>query len=198
MQTDKLLARIYDIAEENAVLQRRFFEQNAPAFLMAVSSIAYAFDSGHKLILFGNGGSAAQADHIATEFACRFQTDRGPLPAMALTANGGLMTAIANDFDFEDIFSRQVRAIMNPSDVAMGISTSGNSMNVVFGLRAAKALGAQTIGLTGTDGGKVAGTVDFLLNVPSGDCARVQEAHALIGHVLCECVEAAVSNSGGR
>lgn len=198
MHSDKLLERVYGIVEENAVLQRRFFEQSAPALMMAVSAIAFAFRSGRKLIVFGNGGSAAQADHIATEFACRFQVERGPLPAMSLTTNGGLLTAIANDYDFEDVFARQVAAIVSPGDVALGISTSGASMNVVYGLRAAQALDARTIGLTGCDGGKVAGASDFLLNVPSGDCARVQEAHALIGHVLCEYVEAAVSSQGGR
>jgi D-sedoheptulose 7-phosphate isomerase len=151
-----------------------------------------AYRAGRKVILFGNGGSAADAQHIAAELAGRYYMDRKPLPAEALTVNTSILTAIGNDYGFEQIFARQVEALGNPGDIAIGISTSGNSPNVIEGVRAAKRKGMITIGLTGADGGQLKNEVDYYICVPSKDTPRIQEAHILIGHIWCELIERAL------
>jgi D-sedoheptulose 7-phosphate isomerase len=151
-----------------------------------------AYRAGGKVILFGNGGSAADAQHIAAELAGRYYMDRKPLPAEALTVNTSILTAIGNDYGFEQIFARQVEALGNPGDIAIGISTSGNSPNVIEGVRAAKRKGMITIGLTGADGGQLKNEVDYCICVPSKDTPRIQEAHILIGHIWCELIERAL------
>jgi D-sedoheptulose 7-phosphate isomerase len=151
-----------------------------------------AYRAGRKLLIFGNGGSACDAQHIAGEFVGRFGLDRRPLPAEALTANMCVLTAIGNDFGFDQVFARQVAASGNRGDVALGISTSGNSANVVEGLRTARQLQLITIGLTGQDGGQVKSEVKYWVAVPSQETPRVQEAHILIGHIWSELVEAAL------
>ena len=151
-----------------------------------------AYRAGKKVILFGNGGSAADAEHIAAELAGRYYMDRKPLPAEALTVNTSILTAIANDYGFEQIFARQVEALGNPGDIAIGISTSGNSPNVIEGIRVAKRKGMITIGLTGADGGQLKNEVDYCICVPSKDTPRIQEAHILIGHIWCELIERAL------
>jgi D-sedoheptulose 7-phosphate isomerase len=151
-----------------------------------------AYRAGRKVILFGNGGSAADAQHIAAELAGRYYMDRKPLPAEALTVNTSILTAIGNDYGFEQIFARQVEALGNPGDIAIGISTSGNSPNVIEGVRAAKRKGMITIGLTGADGGQLKNEVDYCIRVPSKDTPRIQEAHILIGHIWCELIERAL------
>lgn len=151
-----------------------------------------AYRAGRKVILFGNGGSAADAQHIAAELAGRYYMDRKPLPAEALTVNTSTLTAIGNDYGFEQIFARQVEALGNPGDIAIGISTSGNSPNVIEGIRAAKRKGMITIGLTGADGGQLKNEVDYCICVPSKDTPRIQEAHILIGHIWCELIERAL------
>jgi D-sedoheptulose 7-phosphate isomerase len=151
-----------------------------------------AYRAGRKVILFGNGGSAADAQHIAAELAGRYYMDRKPLPAEALTVNTSILTAIGNDYGFEQIFARQVEALGNPGDIAIGISTSGNSPNVIEGVRAAKRKGMITIGLTGADGGQLKNEVDYCICVPSKDTPRIQEAHILIGHIWCELIERAL------
>jgi D-sedoheptulose 7-phosphate isomerase len=151
-----------------------------------------AYRAGRKVILFGNGGSAADAQHIAAELAGRYYMDRKPLPAEALTVNTSILTAIGNDYGFEQIFARQVEALGNPGDIAIGISTSGNSPNVIEGIRAAKRKGMITIGLTGADGGQLKNEVDYCICVPSKDTPRIQEAHILIGHIWCELIERAL------
>jgi len=143
-------------------------------------------------LLFGNGGSAADAQHIAAELVGRYYLDRRPLPAEALTVNASSVTAIGNDYDFNQIFSRQVEALGNSEDVAVGISTSGNSVNVIRGVQAAKRKGLITAALTGEGGGSLKGEVDYCICVPSKDTPRIQEAHILIGHILCELVERAL------
>ena len=151
-----------------------------------------ALRGGSKLLAFGNGGSAADAQHLAAELAGRFERERPALPALALTANTSDLTAIGNDYGFEQVFARLVEAHGRPGDVAIAISTSGNSENVLRGVDAARARGLRSIGLTGKGGGKLAARVDVAVVVPSDVTARIQEAHATIVHVLCELVELAL------
>jgi len=148
-----------------------------------------AIKEGNKVLLFGNGGSAADAQHIAAEFVGRFAFDRPALPALALTVDTSSLTAIGNDYGFNQIFARQIEALGRAGDVAVGISTSGNSPNVIDGLRAAQKMAIHTIGLAGGTGGKMKGSVDYCLCVPSSQTPRIQECHILIGHILSELVE---------
>lgn len=163
----------------------------------AVDVIHAAFTSGHKLLVFGNGGSSADAQHLTAEFVGRFVAERRPLPAIALTTNQAILTAWSNDYSFEDVFARQVEALGTAGDVACGISTSGTSPNVVNGLRRARERGLQTIGLTGSGGGKMAELCDVLLAVPLTATARVQEVHLVTYHAICGAVEARLISSGG-
>jgi D-sedoheptulose 7-phosphate isomerase len=151
-----------------------------------------AIRRGNKVLLFGNGGSAADAQHIAAEFVGRYYLDRPALPAHALTVNTSSLTAIGNDYDYDQIFSRQIEAFGQAGDVAIGISTSGNSRNVIEALRAAKRKDMITVGMTGESGGQLKVEADYCICVPSGDTPRIQEAHILIGHILSELVEQAI------
>jgi D-sedoheptulose 7-phosphate isomerase len=147
------------------------------------------YRAGGASLWFGNGGSAADAQHLAAEFVGRFYLDRAPLRATALTVNTSTLTAIGNDYGFELVFARQVDALARPGDIAVGLSTSGNSANVVAGLRAAKRLGMVTVGLTGQGGGAVGEVADYCIRVPSTDTPRIQEAHIMIGHIWAQMVE---------
>lgn len=144
------------------------------------------------MVLFGNGGSAADAQHIATELAGRYKLERPPLPALALTTNTSTLTAIANDYNFDQVFSRQVEALIAPGDIAVGISTSGQSPNVLRAIEVARSKGATTLGLTGQKGLQLAANVDLCLTVPSTDTPRIQETHIIVGHILCDLVEQAL------
>jgi D-sedoheptulose 7-phosphate isomerase len=144
---------------------------------------------GNKLLLFGNGGSAADAQHIAAEFVGRFAFDRPALPALALSVNTSCVTAIGNDYGFDRVFSRQIEALAGPEDLAIGISTSGNSPNVVHGISVAQKLGLCTVALTGCTGGKLKNIVDHCICAPSNETPRIQECHILIGHIISELVE---------
>ncbi len=157
----------------------------------ACSAIVAAFQQGNKLLLFGNGGSAADAQHIAAEFVGRFAFNRAALPAIALGVNGSCLTAIGNDYGFDQAFSRQVEALGRVGDVAVGISTSGTSPNILEGLATAKKMGLRTIALTGQTGGKLRGSgdVDSCISAPTDETPRIQECHILIGHAICEIVE---------
>jgi D-sedoheptulose 7-phosphate isomerase len=157
-----------------------------------------AMEKGNKLILFGNGGSAADAQHIAAEFVGRFAFNRPPLPALALSVNTSCLTAIGNDYGYELTFSRQVEALGKSGDVAIGISTSGNSPNVLHGLAAAKKMGMPTVAFAGGTGGKMKGAADYLLCAPSNDTPRIQECHILIGHIISELVEATIFHEQSR
>jgi D-sedoheptulose 7-phosphate isomerase len=148
-----------------------------------------ALAAGRKVLLFGNGGSAADAQHIAAEWVGRYRRERKALPAIALTVNTSSLTAIANDYGFECVFARQIAALGAPGDIAIGISTSGDSLNVLKGIEAARVTNMITVGLTGRTGGSLRTLVDYCLNVPSDDTPRIQEAHILLGHILCEYVE---------
>jgi len=159
----------------------------------AARAAARALGRGGKVLIFGNGGSAADAQHLAAELVGRYRRERAALPALALGTNGSALTAISNDYDFSRVFARQVEALAGERDVVIGISTSGNSANVVRGLKAARKRGAVTVGFTGKTGGALSKLSDYCIRVPSDDTARVQEAHILIGHILCEFVEEAVA-----
>lgn len=148
-----------------------------------------ALQQGNKVLLFGNGGSAADAQHIAAEFVGRFAFDRPALPALALSVNTSCVTAIGNDYGFDVVFSRQIEALGRPGDVAIGISTSGTSPNVLRAVTAAKKMGLHTVALAGCTGGKLKGAVDHCICVPSNETPRIQECHILIGHIISELVE---------
>jgi D-sedoheptulose 7-phosphate isomerase len=150
---------------------------------------AQALAAGKKLVFFGNGGSAADSQHLAAELVVRLAADRPGLPAVALTTNSSILTAAANDFGFEHIFTRQIESLVNQGDVLIAISTSGRSRNIIAGVEAGARRGAFCVGLTGESGGDLAGKVDLLLNVPSADAQRIQEAHITIGHVSCSLIE---------
>jgi D-sedoheptulose 7-phosphate isomerase len=154
-----------------------------------VAALTLAFRSGNKVLWFGNGGSAADAQHLAAEFSGRFLRERGGLPSEALTVNSSAVTAIANDFGYEQVFARMVEALAKPGDVVVGITTSGTSKNVVLGLEVARRVGATTVAFTGNGGGAVAAAADLILLGPDGYSAIVQEVHITMGHIICDLVE---------
>ena len=172
-----------------AQLNMKTVDECTDEIVAAALAISVALNNGGKIVLFGNGGSAADAQHIAAEFVGRFVRERGPWPAMALTTDTSVLTAIGNDYGFEHVYSRQVKALSAEDDVAIAISTSGRSANIVEGVRAARAVGATTVGLLGGDGGQVAPLVDIAIIVPSTITQRIQECHIAIGHIICELVE---------
>ncbi|MGB0629704.1 MAG: D-sedoheptulose 7-phosphate isomerase [Alphaproteobacteria bacterium] len=148
-----------------------------------------AVNAGHKLVFFGNGGSAGDAQHLATELVCRYKVNRKALPAIAFTTDTSLLTAAANDFGYDTVFSRQVEALCKPGDVAIGITTSGQSSNVIQALETARDMGVTPAALTGKDGGKLVGLADPVLIVPSNTTARIQEMHIMLGQMLCDVLE---------
>jgi len=161
----------------------------APLIKKISEEIINAYRNKKKVVLFGNGGSAADAQHIAAEFVGKFYKDRESLPSLAFHTNTSVVTAIANDYGYEYIFERQVSSFVEGGDIAIGISTSGNSLNVINGLIKAKELGAITIGFTGLKENKIERIVDFSLKIPSYDTPRIQEAHITVGHIICYLVE---------
>ena len=175
--------------KESAEVKMRFFKENLSKFLEAVNLVSRTFEGGNKVFLFGNGGSAADAQHIAAEFVNRYVIDRPPLPAIALTTDTSILTSISNDSTFSEVFSRQLKALGKEGDVAIGISTSGSSANVIKAFEVAREMGMKTVVLAGNDGGALAKIADISLVVSSTSTPRVQEAHILIGHILCEMVE---------
>jgi D-sedoheptulose 7-phosphate isomerase len=159
------------------------------AIAQAVAVITDAFRAGKKVLFCGNGGSAADAQHLAAEFSGRFYIDRDALPAEALHVNTSYLTAVANDYSYDVVYSRLVKGLGQPGDVLIGLSTSGNSGNILKAMEAAREKGMITIGFTGASGGKMKDLSDFLFNVPSTDTPRIQESHILIGHIICQLVE---------
>lgn len=155
-----------------------------------IEVIVTAFKNGNKVLFCGNGGSAADAQHLAAEFSGRFYTDRDALPAEALHCNTSYLTAVANDYSYDVIYSRLVKGIGHPGDVLIGLSTSGNSKNIIKAFEVAKEKGMITIGFTGATGGKMKDSSDHLINVPSSDTPRIQESHIMLGHIICQLVEA--------
>jgi len=164
-------------------------EMLAEPIAECVRLIVSALGKGHKVLIMGNGGSAADAQHLAAELVGRFLLERKALPAIALTTDTSILTAIANDYGFDEVFKRQVEALANPGDILIGISTSGNSTNILRALDAGREIGTTTIGLLGRDGGEIGKHVDLALTVPSPDTPRIQETHLFIMHVLCDLVE---------
>lgn len=176
--------------KESIRVKEAFLQENLDALIAVIDVVARAFQQGNKLLLFGNGGSAADAQHIAAEFVNRFRRERPPLPAIALTTDTSAITSIANDYDYKEIFAKQVKALGKERDIAIAISTSGNAANVLDAIDACKKLKITTVGLTGGDGGKMADRVDYLLRVSESKAtARIQETHILVGHVICEMVD---------
>ncbi len=178
--------------KESADLKTAFAQKNCEKIVEVVHLISESLKSGNKVILFGNGGSAADAQHIAAEFVNRLQKskrDRPPLAALAITTDTSILTSISNDSDFSNVFSRQIRALGKKGDVAWGISTSGNSSNMIKTIKIAHDMGIKTIGLTGKGGGEMGTLVNYHLNVESNDIPRIQEVQITLSHVICELVE---------
>jgi D-sedoheptulose 7-phosphate isomerase len=180
---------IVRIFRESAELKLRFIRQNADAIHRAVKIIVNSFKAGGKVFLFGNGGSAADAQHIAAEFVNRFLIERPPLPAIALTTDTSILTSISNDYGYADLFSKQLKALAKEGDVAIGLSTSGSAANVIKAMKVAREMGLKTVGLAGMDGGELARVVDLAIVVDSQVTPRIQEVHITIGHALCEMVD---------
>ncbi len=183
---------IQQIVAESLETKRAFFASSTDRLARAAKMMIEAVSAGGKILTFGNGGSAADAQHIAAELVNRLNYDRPPIAALALTTDTSILTSIGNDSAFENIFELQVRALARAGDVALAISTSGNSPNVLRGVVAARELGVQTIGLLGRDGGKLAPLVDLPLIVEVHSTQRIQETHITIGHILCELIESAL------
>jgi len=184
-----LLMRVQEAVAESIRLKSQFVAEQAEDLVAAARMLAQVFKKGGKVLIFGNGGSAADAQHLAAEFVNRFLVERPPLAALALTTDTSILTAVANDYDFREVFAKQVRALGRRGDAALGISTSGKSPNVVAGLKAARELGLKTLALSGGDGGPVAASADLALVVPSRQTPRIQEVHITAGHVLCDLVD---------
>ena len=188
--------KIEEALRESIRVKQDFIQHNKSSIIMLAQRITQAFTEDRKLLICGNGGSAADAQHIAAEFVNRFMMERPPLPAIALTTDTSILTSIGNDYSFDEVFSKQVKAIGMQGDVFLGISTSGNSGNVVEAARAARNQGIYTAGLLGGEGGKLAGEVDLALVVKSPVTARVQETHIFVGHILCQAVDEMLFSPG--
>ncbi|MDI9569151.1 MAG: D-sedoheptulose 7-phosphate isomerase [Pseudomonadota bacterium] len=180
---------IVKIFKDSSRLKESFVNDNLSGIVRVVEMMTAALKAGNKIMIFGNGGSAADAQHLAAEFVNRFLIERPPLPAISLSADTSIITSIGNDYDFSEIFSKQIRALGQPGDVAWGISTSGRSRNVYKALEQARKMGLTTFALTGRDGGDIAGIADYSLNVASESTPRIQEVHITLGHVLCQMVD---------
>ncbi len=183
------LTGIIQRLKESASILKAIAESGAGDIELAAQLIISAYKNGGKVVLLGNGGSAADAQHLAGELVGKFMLKRQAFPAIALTTNSSILTAVANDWSYDTVFSRQVEALVTEKDIIIGISTSGNSPNVIEAIKLGKKKGAKTIALTGGDGGKLADAVDLVLSVPSDITPRIQEAHITIGHIICELVE---------
>lgn len=191
---------IIKVFEDSAKVKQRFAKENADLIVEVVELIAQCFTRGNKVLLFGNGGSASDASHIAGEFVNRFLLERPPLPAIALNTDVAVITSISNDYDFSEIFVKQLKALGQKGDVAIGISTSGSSPNVVKAILAAREMGVRTVVLTGNKnkGGKLAEIAEFAFVVPSSDTPRIQETHITLGHAICQLVDEYLFGSGKK
>nr|MBC7245816.1 D-sedoheptulose 7-phosphate isomerase [Chloroflexota bacterium] len=183
---DRIISRAI---QENMEVQRQVLEQCVGTIAQIAAVLVRALQEGHKVVLFGNGGSAADAQHVTAELVNRFLINRAALPAIALTTNSSILTSVSNDVSFDQVFARQVEALAQEGDVVVGISTSGNSPSVLNGIVAAKEKGAITVGFTGRSGGKLKGLVDHCFCVPSDHTPRIQETHITVWHAICELIE---------
>ena len=179
---------VLNILQQSIEVKDRFIKNNIDLIIKCADMIAMNIASGHKILIFGNGGSAADAQHIAAEFINRFQIERTPLPALALTTDTSVITSIGNDYHFDEIFAKQIKALGKKDDIAVGISTSGNSKNVIKAINTAKNMELLTIAITGNNG-KLSECADLVFSVESGITARIQETHITLSHILCELVE---------
>jgi D-sedoheptulose 7-phosphate isomerase len=189
MNREQAMQLINASFEKGAVLRKVVAHSCGKAIFEAAKLISNCLSSGGKLLFFGNGGSAADAQHLAAEFVGRFVRERKGLPAIALTTDSSILTAIGNDYGFDRVFMRQIQALATAGDIAIAISTSGNSPNVLEGVKAAKERKLKTVGLSGKDGGALAQLADVTITVPSTSTARIQECHIAIGHIFCELVD---------
>jgi D-sedoheptulose 7-phosphate isomerase len=180
---------IDQFVSESLRVKAAFFEENKEAVARTAEAIAHGLRTGKKAVFFGNGGSAADCQHLAAEMVGRFGPDRAPMAAIALTTDTSVLTAVGNDYGYENVFSRQIEALGQAGDTAIAISTSGNSHSVLAALGAARAKGMFTVGFTGETGGKMFGRAEVLFRVPSRVTARIQETHILLGHIICELVD---------
>ncbi len=180
---------IDQLVSESLRVKSQFFDENKDRIAHAAETIARGLRNGRKVLFFGNGGSAADSQHLAAELVGRLGPDRSPLAAAALTTDTSILTAVGNDYGYEKVFSRQIQAIGQPGDTAIGISTSGNSPSVLEALDLARSKGLFTVGFTGETGGKMNDRCEVLFRVPSRQTPRIQETHILLGHILCELVD---------
>lgn len=185
------MEKIASLIQASIETKKRILNNNElqSAIAQCVDTIVEMYKNGNRLYLCGNGGSASDAQHIAAEFTGRFYKDRVAIPAEALHCNTSYLTAVANDYSYDEVYSRMVAGIAQKGDVLIGISTSGNSANVVRAIEEARKKGVITIGFTGQNGGKMKDLCDFLINIPSDDTPRIQECHILVGHIICQLVE---------
>jgi len=186
---DAALELLRQQVEASCNVKRSFSTELLTAVFSLAEKTAHAYTQGNKVLLMGNGGSAADAQHIAAELVGRFRLQRRPLAAIALTTDSSILTAVSNDFSFEECFARQVQALAAPNDIVIAISTSGRSPNILKAVASARAIGSYTAAFTGRTGGDLAGKIDSLIAVPSEETPRIQEAHSLIGHMYCDLVE---------
>lgn len=185
--------RIQKDIQSGIDVKRKVLETQVPLIERAAQMVVECLRGGHKLLFFGNGGSASDSQHLAAEFVGRYENERRALPAIALTTDTSILTAVGNDYGYDRVFERQLEALGRAGDVAFAISTSGNSKNVLVGVAKARALGIRTIGFLGRDGGKLKDLVDLAIVIPSEKTSRIQECHIMIGHILCERVDEALS-----
>lgn len=183
------MGEITKISLENHKKALDFLEANFSKIEEIASLCVTALNNNGKIIFMGNGGSAADAQHLAAELVGRFKKNRKALAAIALSANTSILTAVSNDFDFNEVFARQIEALARPCDLVIGISTSGNSENIIKAIKQAQELGIKTVGFLGKDGGKLNNMVEFSLLIPSFDTPRIQEMHIFAGHIICEIIE---------
>jgi phosphoheptose isomerase len=189
MDSNAALTHVVSSLQQGAELRIKVAKECGRAIVEAALVITECLRSGGKLLFFGNGGSAADAQHLAAEFVGRFVKERRGLPAMALTTNSSILTAVGNDYGFDQIFARQVEALGRAGDVAVGISTSGKSPNVIAGIKEARKRHLKTIGLSGRDGGELSKCVEIAITIAAENTAQIQECHIAIGHIICELVE---------
>jgi D-sedoheptulose 7-phosphate isomerase len=178
-----------EFVAESLRVKAQFFQENKDRIVETAEVIAHALRNGRKMLFFGNGGSAADAQHLASEMVGRFGPDRCALPAISLTTDTSILTAVSNDYGYEKVFARQIEALGQPGDTAIAISTSGTSPSVLLALDVARSKGLFTVGFTGETGGKMNDRTEVLFRVPSRDTPRIQETHLLLGHILCELVD---------
>ncbi len=187
-----IAGEIVDIAShihDSIAVKQEILKTLLPAIEKAAVQLGSCIKSGNKILFFGNGGSASDSQHLAAEFVGRYEKERRPLAAIALTTDTSILTAVTNDYGFDRVFERQIEALARPGDVAVAISTSGNSKNVLMAVAKARQMGIYVIGFTGNTGGQLKTTVDLPIVIPSKKTSRIQESHIMIGHILCECID---------